>query len=307
MTLSEILQIVIGSLTLLVTAIVPIMIYWLQKKHEKEMEEIRNKQTEKELSNKANEFLIDHENERDYLPWCIIASTLHRQERHTRKIYTDFCRCDDELQREILKQAGFTLEIIKGGKWVDNAFDGVRGYIKANELGRDWLYDGAKYFHRSFERYREEKWEHTPRVFAPILKENTFRSAFGIDKIDIGSYIEDYLWQRSHSKNAEETDNLIAPIDYVERTQNLSECEEIELCRWIMDIIFYVSIIAHNTNPEKKYDGMFENNTDAFAETFEDRYYETLLSIYYAFGNSSEKSEEKAKKQKKKHNKKKRR
>lgn len=283
MTPAEIVQIIIGSLTLIVTAFVPIMIYWLQKRHEKEIDDVRKEQTAKILANKANEFLIDHESDRDYLPWCVIASALHRHEQHTRTIYTDYCRCDIELQKEILKQAGFTVEIIEGDEWVDKAFEHIREYIKANGLGRDWLYDGAKYFHRGFERYREEKWEDTPHVFDPIIKNNTVRSVSGINKIGIGSYIDDYLWQKRHADNPAETEALIPPIEYVERLQNLSGCDEKEMCRWIMDIVYYVSMTAHNTDPEKSTNNLSENYTDADAEKYEDRYYEILLTIYYTF------------------------
>lgn len=295
MTPAEIVQIIIGVLTLIVTAFVPVMIYWLQKRHEKEIDDVRKEQAAKELANKANEFLIDHENERDYLPRCVIAAALHRHEHHTRKIYMDYCRCDIELQKEILKQAGFTVESIEGDKWVGKAFDHIREYIKAHCLGRDWLYDGAKYFHRGFERYREEKWEDTPQVFEPVIKNNTVRTAFGTNKIDIGSYIDEYLWQKAHAENPSRAENLIPPIDYVEKTQSISICDEKEVCRWIMDIVFNVAIIAHNTDPAKRDNALRENFTDAFAETFEDRYYEAMLTIYYTFADGIEVTETKRK------------
>lgn len=305
MTPAEIVQIIIGVLTLIVTALVPIMIYWLQKRHEKEIDDIRKEQIAKELANKANEFLIDHESERDYLPWCVIASALHRHEHHTRKIYTDYCRCDIELQKEILKQAGFTVEIIEGDEWVDKAFDHIREYITSNDLGRDWLYDGAKYFHRGFEYYREEEWENTPQIFDPIINKDTFRSAFGINKIDIGSYIDEYLWQKRNTDNQEETEAPIPPIDYVEKLQNLPGCDEKEMCRWIMDIVYYVSIIAHNTDLERSTNNLSENYTDAAAEKFEDRYYKILLTIYYTFvDRPAEIDKEKKVKQAKKNRKK---
>lgn len=295
MTTAEIIQIIIGGLTLIVTAIVPIMIHWLQKKHEKEIEEIRKQQNDKALSDKANEFLIDHEFERDYLPWCTVASALHRHEHHTRKIYTEFCRCPVELQKEILTQAGFTAELIKGSEWIGIAFDRIREYIKENELGRDWLYDGAKYFHRGFERYREAEWENTPSIFESITK-SALRETLATDKINIGMYIEDYLWLKSHSTNHEGIENFIAPIDCVEQLIHLSTCEEKEVCRWVMDIVYSVSIIAHNTNPDIRDNALKENYTDAIAETFEDRYYEVLLTIYYAFADRLEKISAKHKK-----------
>lgn len=280
MTKTEILHTVLSFLTLIVTALVPIMIYWLQKKHEKEIEAIRRNQVEKELINSATAFLIDHEEERDYLPWCTIASSLHRLEHHTRKIYTDFCRCSPELQDTILMQAGFTIRTIKHSEWLDKCICGIQKYIKDNDLGKDWLYDTAKYFHRGFDRYRDTSWENTPRIFEPIEKENY--SLLANRKIDIGTYIEEYIWIKSHHKS-EETETIIPPIDYVEATQNLGTCDEAELCRWIMEILFYVCIIAHNTSILNSEDILTENNTDAVAYTFEDRYYEILWIAYYTF------------------------
>lgn len=200
----EIVQIILGGLTLLVTGLVPAMIYWLQKKHEKEIDAIRIEQKQKELFDKANEFLIDHENERDYLPWCTIASALHRQEHHTRKIYTDFCRCPAELQKEIIKQAGFPEITIDGNNWVDKGLESIKEYIENNHLGMDLLYEGTKYFYRGFERYRREVWTKTPSIFDPIKKETVVTKAFGQNKIDLIEYFDEYLWFRSNDKECAE-------------------------------------------------------------------------------------------------------
>ena len=296
MTVFEIVQITLGSLALLATSIVPIMIFWLQKKHEKEIDAIRNEQKQKEISEKANEFLIDHEDERDYLPWCTIASALHRQEHHTRKIYTDFCRCTAELQKEIIKQAGFPEITIEGNNWVDKGLEGIKVFIKNNHLGMDLLYDGAKYYHRGFERYRKEVWTGTPRVFDPIEKDTALMKTFGQNKINLIEYIDEYLWFRSDGKECVE--QPIPPIDYVVKSQNLLNCDEIEVCRWVIEIVFCISTIAHNLGRSDFDDDFFGVLTDADSETFEDRYYETLLTIYYTFKNESAKIENKKSKRK---------
>ena len=96
MSAAEIVQIVIGALSLIATVAVSFFIYWLQSRHEKEMAKIEEKHRQEKLAEEANNFLIDHEDERDYLPWCTIATNQHQHERHNRKIYTDFCRCSVE-------------------------------------------------------------------------------------------------------------------------------------------------------------------------------------------------------------------
>ena len=93
MTLADIIQIVIGVLSLLATIVVSFAIYWLQMRHEKELQRLEEKQKQKDLEEKANLFLMYNESERDYLPWCVLAANPHRLEKHTRDIYTYFCRC----------------------------------------------------------------------------------------------------------------------------------------------------------------------------------------------------------------------
>ena len=90
MSLVDIIQIIIGILSLVATIAVSFAIYWLQLHHEKEMQKIAEMQEHKELKEKANLFLIDNEAERSYLPWCVIAANICRFDKHTRKIYNSF-------------------------------------------------------------------------------------------------------------------------------------------------------------------------------------------------------------------------
>lgn len=118
MTTAEIIQIVIGILSLVATIAVSFLIYWLQTRHEKEIQKLQDEKEQKELETKARLFLIDNEPERDYLPWCVVAANVHPLERHSRKIYTEYCRCTEELQNEILHQAGYKSNSIQGIRWV---------------------------------------------------------------------------------------------------------------------------------------------------------------------------------------------
>ncbi|HBV84278.1 MAG TPA: hypothetical protein DEB74_16085, partial [Lachnospiraceae bacterium] len=114
MSLVDTIQIITGIMTLVATIAVSFTIYWLQLRHEKEMQKIAKLQEHKELEEKAKLFLIDNDAERNYLSWCVIAANVHRLDKHTREIYNSFCRCPEELRNEILKQAGFEMESIKG-------------------------------------------------------------------------------------------------------------------------------------------------------------------------------------------------
>lgn len=283
MSLVDIIQIIIGILSLVATIAVSFSIYWLQLRHEKELQKIIKQQEYKELEEKAKLFLIDNEAERDYLPWCVIAANIHRLDKHTREIYNSFCRCPEELRNEILKQAGFKMESIKGQIWVNDCVEILKKDIQKYNLGKDYLYEGAKYFHRSYERYRDLEWNDTPRVFEPICKDNHFRFSIGMDKLDIGSYIDEYFYYFIDKRIELEEDEPISPIDYVWNYQNLAYADEETVCMWMMELIQNIAIIIYNRSGVEKINGDILEYTDAQVETYEDKYYATLQTLYNAY------------------------
>ena len=283
MSLVDTIQIIIGIMTLIATIAVSFTIYWLQLRHEKEMQKIAKLQEHKELEEKAKLFLIDNEAERNYLPWCVIAANTHRLDKHTREIYNSFCRCPEELRNEILKQAGFGVESIKGQTWVNDCTEALKMDIQKYKLGRDYLYDGAKYFHRSYERYRNLEWSDTPRVFEPICKNNHSRIFFGIDKLDIGSYIEEYFYYFIDKRIDLKEGEPIPPIDFVWNSQNLAYTNEETVCMWMMELIQDIAIIIYNRSGVEKINGEILECTDAQVETYEDKYFATLQALYNAY------------------------
>ena len=186
---SDWVQIVIGLLSLAATIVISLFIYWLQSRHEKEIEQLQNAQRKAELENKADQFLIENESERGYLPWCIFAAKLHRHEHHTRKIYTAFCKCPDELQIKILERAGFSTQGFNEKLHIREWIEFLKADIETYQLGCDVLYDGAKYFHRGFSRYRDEVWGESSSkcCFEAINKTDCFaRLLREDDQVDIG-------------------------------------------------------------------------------------------------------------------------
>lgn len=283
MGLSDIIQIIIGILSLIATVAVSFVIYWLQMRHEKELKKLEDQQKQNELEEKAKIFLMDHEDERDYLPWCVLAANLHRLQKHTRVIYTEFCRCPEELRNEILKQSGFEIGSIKGQAWVNTCIEKLKDDIKEYNLGRDYLYDGAKYFHRGYQRYRGLPWNETPCIFEPINKNSRIRRTFNINHLSIGDYIDEYFYYYIDKHMEFEKNPPIPPIDYVWNSQNLATCEEEKVCMWLMELI---EEIALNIRREKSNDEGNTNlleYTDAQAETFEDKYYEVLQALYNTY------------------------
>ena len=290
MTAADIVQIVIGALSLVATVAVSFFIYWLQSRHEKEMTKLDEKHRIEMLSEEANNFLIDHEDERDYLPWCTIATNLHQHERHNRKIYTDFCRCPTELQNKILETAEFSIRTIEGTEWVDDAFEKLKADIKKYKLGEHpFLYDDAKYFHRAFTRYRENEFKKNHnRELKTICKQNFFWlvNEKEKDKASLSSYIEQYFdfVLGAIRKEYIEWDNPIPPVDYVWEYYRLGYALEEDVCYWIMELVENFVVNIHNRFGTSVYDSVIrENSTDAQAETYEDRYYDILYWMYYTY------------------------
>ena len=285
MTTVDIIQIIIGILSLIATVGVSVAIYWLQSRHEKEMERVAKENEEKLLKEKADIFLIDNEAERDYLPLCIFASNLHRHERHTRKIYTNFCRCSLELQNKILEVAEFKCRTIDGTEWLDKAIDKLKADIEKYNLGRDYLYDRAKYFHRGFERYREDKWDYSyKQLFEPIVENRFTLACEATNLITISDYVEDYFYYCIEKHNADKVKgNPLPPLDYLWESQNLAIIKESEVCGWIMEIVDTITIIIHNKTIDRDGDLFHEDLTDEQPETFEDKYYETVRALYYTY------------------------
>lgn len=298
MSAAEIVQIVIGALSLIATVAVSFFIYWLQSRHEKEMAKIEEKHRQEKLAEEANNFLIDHEDERDYLPWCTIATNQHQHERHNRKIYTDFCRCSVELQNKILEMAEFTVRTIKDTDWVDTAFEKLEKDIDRYKLGeQQFLYEGAKYFHRAFTRYRENEFkENYNRELKTICKQNLLWlvSEKEKGKVSLSSYIEQYFDFVLGEIREEyiEWDNPIPPVDYAWGYYKLSNAPEEEVCYWIMELVENFVVNIHNRFGTSVFDSVIhENTTDAQAETYEDRYYDILYWMYYTYCYKAEEKE----------------
>ncbi len=298
MTTAEIVQIVIGALSLVATVAVSFFIYWLQSRHEKELTKIEEKNHQEKLAEEANNFLIDHEDERDYLPWCTIATNLHQHERHNRKIYTDFCRCPVELQNKILEMAEFTIRTIEGTEWVDGAFEKLECDVKKYNLGvQPFLYDGAKYFHRAFTRYREKEFnENYNRELQTICKQNPLWlvAEKDKDKASLSAYIEQYFdfVLGGIRKEYIQWDTPIPPVDYAWEHYHLGYAPEENVCYWIMELVENFVVNIHNRFATSIFDSIImENITDAQPETYEDRYYEILYWMYYTYCYKIEKKE----------------
>lgn len=308
MTPAEIIQIVIGSLSLLATIAVSLLIYWMQRKHEKEQEaleerRIRDRQEleeqrireqrereEKEraekLAEEADHFLMDNADEKDYLPWCVIAANQHRLKKHARRIYSNFCRCSRDLQEEILRKAGFTITPIDKTDWVDKCFNQLRADIQKYSLaadGNDYLYDGAKYFHRGFEYYREIKYPFDDSYKYPPLWKDWGNGLFREKSITASSYIEQYFDYKLGLIPEEKLaiKEPMPPINYIWDSNHLGSVPNEEVvCYWVMLYVENILVNIYNRFRREEDNFIYDNMTDAEVEIYEDKYYSALLWLY---------------------------
>lgn len=272
----------LSFLSLVATIAVSFMIYWLQRHHEKEIEHLQEERRKQELQNEANKFLVDNEEERDCIPWCVLASQLHRHEHHTREIYKNFCRASDELQCEILHMAGYKLQLLPQKRWYDYCFSCLTRDIQKYKLGRDFLYDGGKYFSKGYIDYKNEKWSDITEdiIFEPIYKGVWWKL---MGKISCRQYIGDYIKFLKRNKRIEDITvfnlNPIPPIDCVWDKISLSEVDEKVMCAWVITLVEDIVINI----PAEEYVEPIIDYTDAQVIYYEDKYYEVLQVLYNTY------------------------
>ena len=287
MSIADIIQIILSGLSLLATVAVSYSIYYLQRKHEKEIQKIEENLQKRKLKEKAEHFIINNNSEIDYLPWCIFASNLHKLETHHRKIYKEYCKCSLEVQNEILRIQGFEVkQLDENNDWLDKCLELLRKDILEHKLGRDVLYDGAKYFKRGYRIYKRLEWgdiEYS-NIFRPIEVNWGFKKT---NLRNCTSYIEDYLYfLYSDSKPVLYNSSPLSPIDYVCEAIGFENNEEEIVCAWIMELVQAISINllnnrfvnSHENSQKIKY-------TDATIETYEDKYYSAIHALYNLYFN----------------------
>lgn len=292
---SEWVQIGIGCLTLLATIIVTLLIYFLQRKHEKEINRLHEEQRKADLVNQADQFLIKYADETGFLPWCVIATQLHRHEQHSRPIYTDFCKCSDELQLAILERANQITKGLTGKLDIMRWIDSIKVDIETYQFGRNVLYDNAKYLSRTFWRYRDELIgdKLDERVVNPIVKNVWIREMLPGDKrLTIAEYIDEYFYYFISAPEGTEMDEApTPPIDFVWENMGLADAPEKDACMWITELVTGISMVIHNSNthPGSRNSYLF-SHTGAQPETFEDAYYQALQWLSYAYNDFDPKS-----------------
>ena len=275
----EIWSFVVDVLSLIATVVLTVAIYWLQRSHEKEREQMEVEAQKKAVAEAARVFLIDNEDEIEYLPLSAIAKSLNLKRKHHRAITTKFLRCSEEVQKEILKQANFQLiEVSK--EQVSAALKRLKDDIKVCGFGRDTLYDGAKYFHRAMERYSDKEIETVnPYIFEDI-KRTHFYQGDSLKLLKDTSYngtLYGYMYDYIHSADLGKSKWLLQPpIDMVLSQCDLAGCPEEIMTFWMMRIV----IDCCRVFAESEEDFIFDED---LIETQEDMYYYAVMVLYNTY------------------------
>lgn len=272
----EIWSFLVDVSSLIVTTVLTIKIYRLERSHEKEREQMEVEAQKKAVAEAARVFLIDNEDEIEYLPLSAIAKSLNLKRKHHRAITTKFLRCSEEVQKEILKQVNFQpIEVSK--EQVNAALKQLKDDIKTYCFGRDVLYDGAKYFHRAMERYSGEKIETVnPYRFEDFVNTRLYEDDAHrlLKNTQFNRTLYDYMYDYRHS---ERTNWLIQkPMDMVWEQCNLGGCPEEIMTFWMMRIV----IDCCRVFAESEEDFIFDED---LIETQEDMYYYAVMMLYNTY------------------------
>lgn len=274
---SDIIGLIIDFIALVVSVILTVVIYKLERRHEKEHEAAEKKAQKAALAEAARVFLIDNDDEVDYLPLAAIAAKLKLKRKHCRSITTRFLRCSEALQREILHQANIA-DIQVSTEAVSAALKSLQSDLDKYEFGRSILYDCAKYLHRAFERWSEVE----VNDINPYIFENIESREWHDTQSEIPWYVtshsatlSDYMWSYMHAEK-QNRQQITPPVDMVFQQCNLGSCDEQMMTFWTMRIIIDA---CHTFSDISRCDDLDES----LIQTQEDMYYYTFATLCTAY------------------------
>lgn len=269
---NNILSLSLDVLSLIVTISFTIGIYKLESRREKKLQQL-------EIKEVAKIFLIDYDEEIDYLPLAEIASKLQKKRKHRRKLITHYLRCSKLQQQEILRQANIP-DIQISWEEVQNALEKLKNDLEEHHFGMNIFYDGAKYLHnalnveedipdKNFDPYLFEvpvsnEWYNKQTEFTKIISDRKHALSF---------YMRCFLHPEDYEIRKED---IIPPIDMVSQQCNLASCDEKIMTFWTMRII----IDACHTLKGTPNNHIFDEH---LIETQEDMYYYTLAVLCEAY------------------------
>lgn len=277
---SDILGLSIDFVALIVSIVLTVVIYKLERRHETDREKAEERAQELAVKEGAKVFLIDNEEEIEYLPLAEIAAKLKLKRKHNRNIITRYLRCSEQQQQEILRQANIP-DIQVSMDDVNKALKDLQADLDKYGFGKSVLYDGAKYFHRAFKRWANIRVDDSnPYIFELLKKSesNLWRTA------NCNAPLSSYMWDYLHTEELGiDKNKVMPPIDMVFQRCDLGNCDESIMTFWTMRIIIDACCTFKEPYCENEFD-------ESLIQTQEDMYYYTLAVLCQAYAIGSKKN-----------------
>ncbi len=242
--------------------------------------EINNTFEDEEILSDARRFCLIHEDEIRLLPLCQMAFNVDPTHKNVRPMYTEYILLPQKVKSKVLEIKGLpTFEFTKD--WIDEAISKYDQQILDMGLAtRSFLYEGAKYFHRAYERYSSMHIvEYNPRLFEPLFTEGFTAGYIKKNKSTLGSYIGDFLWYKVNKPEKK----VMNPMDYLWKDRELGSCPEPEITYWVC--LFIILSCYSIMDDSILVDDRWQNVSidDDLIETQEDMYYYALLQLYMTY------------------------
>ncbi len=267
-------SLIIGTATTIISVVALGISVLTYRSHE--LEKIKAKEENAKL------FLHDNNDEIDYLPCCVYASCFDRHGHHTRKIYNEFCRLSDEMQKEVLKHANYKITTIDNADWTSEKIGIINNFAKEYGFGDTLLYDSGKLFIDGYrnkkEPYVEERVEELPDMFGMYGLDNRLLNR---RRITIDEYFKSYAYRKFRDPKWLERYKYEPPCDVLINIKKLKDTEKASdamvaywLCHEIEDIYYVIEEYFYGKRPEK----IIVN--DAQPMFFEDKFYMVLNILH---------------------------
>lgn len=281
----QIITLIISALSLVSSIFVSFSIHFMGNKS------ITNRY-KLDVETSARKFIIDHgDGEILYLPYCIFSSGVNRHHKHIRAIYNDFDALPNDVQKEVLRLAGYDYELIQGGEWVDKGLKEIEEFSESYDFGDTFLYDGAKYLYRAFSKHSSalvSSYNELEDLYDDELGwiPEGAKQFYPSGKINFSQYLESYYQAFVLGNNEKKIgkQEVTKPLTYLKNVKNFYYCTEEELCFWIMvsvrEMASCVERTRHKGDLEQTEAPGVISRGDALPKTFEDMYYETLMQLY---------------------------
>ena len=278
MTNAEIAQLIVSIISVVASVGLSLFIFIRQVI-------IENGVKKQGIDNKTVNFVLENKEELNLLPLCQISNDLHKTDKHSHKIYETFNMQKKDVQDAILCHENIRGIIQVNDSVIGKAITNFMGIEKTYDMGRTMLYDCAKYLHRAYQRYRDEKIDN----INPFVFKKPYPGFFPDSKYDLEGYLDNYFLHKINPNDdivvSVEEKYFIPPMDLLYDGFNLGNCDEKVVCFWIMRYIISTCYVLNNRDLviHKTLHGENLLVDEYSLTTYEDMYYYTIYILIETF------------------------